>query len=122
MKAAQFSVGLPEVSGAQFGRNIENYSKEIFDAKKAFCIKVRSQVRAVVLNPLEYDDLISIREKYEMLVQEQGARALDAARSEFQELYAQMASKKSAEAMRSMINVTADDLAETYKPGGTETK
>lgn len=122
MKAAQFSLRLPEVSGAQFGRNIESYSREIFDAKKAFSIKVRSQVRAVVLNPLEYDDLISIREKYEALVQEQAARALDAARNEFDELYAQMASKKSADAMRSMIHVTADDLAKTYKPGGTETK
>ena len=67
------------------------------------------------------DQLVSIREKYESIMREQQVQALKVARSEFDDLYTQMASKKSAEVMRSMINVTSEELANTYQPGRTET-
>jgi hypothetical protein len=122
MKAAKPSLGLPGVTGTQFSRAVDRYAKEIFEDKKALSIKIRGQVKAVALNPAEYDELISIREKFEVLVREKRDRALDAARSEFQELYTQIASRESADAMRSMINVISADLAGTYKPVGAETK
>ena len=121
MSVAKFSNGLEQVGGVVFGRNINAYAKQVNVNHIALSITIRNKPAAVVLSPTDYDQLVSIREKYESIMREQQAQALKTARNEFDELYAQMASKKSAEAMRSMINVTSEELANTYQPGWTET-
>lgn len=46
---------------------------------------------------------------------QRNTHALEAARKEFEELYARITSDKSAAAMRKMINVNSTDLAESFK-------
>lgn len=122
MSVAKFSERLEQVGGVIFGRNINAYARQVNVDHTALSITIRNKPAAVVLSPSDYDQLVSIREKYEAIIRDQQAQALEAARNEFDELYALMASKKSASVMRNMINVTGDELAETYQPGRTETK
>lgn len=122
MSVAKFSERLEQVGGVVFGRNINAYARQVNVDHIALSITIRNKPAAVVLSPSDYDQLVSIREKYEAIIRDQQAQALEAARNEFDELYALMASKKSASVMRNMINVTGDELAETYQPGRTETK
>lgn len=121
MLVAKFSKGLEQVGGVVFGRNINAYAKQVNVNHIALSITIRNKPAVVVLSPTDYDQLVSIREKYESIMREQQVQALKVARSEFDDLYTQMASKKSAEVMRSMINVTSEELANTYQPGRTET-
>lgn len=122
MSVAKFSERLEQVGGVVFGRNINAYARQVNVDHIALSITIRNKPAAVVLSPSDYDQLVSIREKYEAIIRDQQAQALEAARNEFDDLYALMASKKSASVIRGMVNVTGDELAETYQPGRTETK
>jgi PHD/YefM family antitoxin component YafN of YafNO toxin-antitoxin module len=116
----QYSSGLNQVGGTVFGRNINDYVNKISANHACVSITIRKKTAAVVLSAKDYDQLVSIRAKYETMMDEQKNKAVETARNQFDELYALMSSKKSANVMRDMINVTGAELAETYKPGRTE--
>ncbi|WP_323813653.1 hypothetical protein [Cellvibrio sp. NN19] len=116
------SSGLVYVGGAKFGRNIEALLGKMESGVNGYWITLRNKPAAVVLSTDKFEELVSIREKYEAIIDEQTKKSVQSAQREFDDLFMQMQSKKSAAAMRNMVNVTADKLAESYKPGRTETK
>ena len=118
--AVQHSELLDQVGSTVFGRNIKSEIEKLAAGKTAVNIMISNKPAAVVLSVNEYDNLVSIRDEYNNLLEANRAKELAAARKEFDELFALMQTAKSREVMSGMIHVTGEELASTYQPGRTE--
>lgn len=112
---------LTEVSGREFGRNIEASLKAIETSHKPYLLRLRKRPAAVVIATQEYDQLLELKTKYAELLETVKERQLKELSSEFDQLFARISSPASRKAALSLFSATGEDLASTFQPGRTET-
>lgn len=111
------------VSGADFGRNIQRELNALGekDGPGVLAVSIRRQMKAVVVTPEHYEEMRQMREKFEALVAAQAKTDVEDARDHFEALYARITSDQSRAAAEALFCVNGDDLANSYRPGATET-
>lgn len=112
---------LTEVSGREFGRNIEASLKAIEASHKPYLLRLRKRPAAVVIATKEYDQLLELKAKYMALLETVKESQLTELSSEFDQLFARISSPQSRQAALSLFGATSEDLASTFQPGRTET-
>ncbi len=107
-------------ASTHFGRNIERELLELDDNKSLTLLQLRKRDKAVVMNVEHYQQLFEINKTLETLLKKQRMDKLDEAGREFDTMYRKLTGKNASNATSHLLNVSENDLAETFEPGGTE--
>ena len=110
------------ISGADFGRNIQKVLGELGEPGNpgVLAVSIRKKLKAVVITPEHYQEMLQMREKFEALVSVQAASDVEDAKGHFDMLYHRITSEPARAASEALFSVTGEDLANSYRPGGTE--
>ena len=112
---------LETIASKEFGRTIEASIRSLKAAGRPLALKLRNKFAAVVIGNDEYAELLSLKAKYADLVVRVKNSDIASAANEFDELFARISAPQTAKAFKSLRHASTEDLASTFKPGGTET-
>lgn len=106
--------------GSDFGRHIEERIKELKIDNEVLKLRLRRRDSAVVMSLKQYDELLEMKRLCEQLLEEQADEVLEQGVSDFDALYQRLTSQKSRRAADRLFEASAEQLRESYRPGGTE--
>ena len=111
------------MSGADFGRNIQRELNALSDrgGSGVLAVSIRRKMKAIVITPEHYEDMRQMREKFNALVAAQAEVGVVDAWDHFDTLYLRIASAQSRAASADLFSASGEDLANSYRPGATET-
>jgi len=111
------------MNGSDFGRNIQKELNALGEkgGPGVLAVSIRKQMKAIVITPEHFEEMRQMREKFEMLVAAQATTGVEDARDHFETLFLRISSEQSREASESLFSVSGEDLANSYRPGVTET-
>ena len=105
--------------GTLFGRKIEENVNSLKTGNPLH-IEVRKKSAAVIMSTKQYEELLAIKSEFENIVNREGKAFLDQSENEFDQLVASMKTTAHANAMDTLFESNATDLANSFKPGETE--
>lgn len=113
---------LQKESGVRFGRSISESLDAIRRSGKSIRLSVRNKELAVVIPTAQYEEMLELKSKHEVLLRELQELKLQDAESEFDMMYAKLTSNESRLAADALFSASCDEIGAAYQPGNTEAK
>ncbi len=107
-------------AASNFGRDIQNSLNELDNDKSPTLLKLHRRDKAVVMSVEHYSQLLEMSKVLESMLEKERIDALSQAGNDFERMYQSMTGEKSGDAAMHLLNVSEEDLAATFQPGGPE--
>lgn len=107
---------------SKFGRNIEQQLLSLTKDDQILALQLRKRNSAVVMSMEHYESIQKTLDSLRRLADLEAARLIEQTGEEYDNLYSRLTSAQSRRAADALFDASAEDLRDSYRPGGTETE